>query len=67
MMDNSHSSVKNTSTTRADSTGEKVEAGEVLCGAHTLKQPPIATLTAAPGSAHGLTATLTLLPPDLRA
>ena len=67
MMDNSHSRAKNARTSHADSTNETVEAGEVPCGAHTIKQPPVATPTASPGGVNGLTATLTLLRPDLRA
>ena len=67
MMDSSRSSVKDTRTTHADSTKETVEADEVPCGAHVLKQPPIGTPTAAPRGADELTAMLTLLPPVLRA
>ena len=65
-MDSSRSSVKDNKITHADSTNETVEAREVRCGAHTTKQPPIATPTAAPGGANRLTTTLTLLQPGLR-
>ena len=66
-MDNSRSRAKNARTSHADSTNETVEASEVPCGAHTIKQPTIATLTAAQGGANRLRATLTLRPLDLRA
>ena len=62
-MDSSRNSVKENTITRADSTNETVQAGEVLCGGHTTKQPPIATPTAAPRGARIVTATLTLLQP----
>ena len=57
-MDSSRSSVTDNKITHAHSTNETVEAGEAPCGAHTTKQRPIATPTAAPGGANRLTATL---------
>ena len=65
-MDSSRSSMKDNKITHADSTNETVEVGEVPRGAHTTKQPPIATPTAALGGANRLTAMLTLLQSGLR-
>ena len=59
MMGSSRSSVKDNKINHADSTNETLEAGEVPCGAHTARQPPIATPTAAPGGANLLMATST--------
>lgn len=47
MVDSSHNGVKNTKIKHADTTNETSEAEEVLCGAHTSKQPPATTPTAA--------------------
>ena len=66
MMDGSRSSEKDNKIAHANSTNEAVEAGQVPCGARTTNQPLMATLTAAPGGANRLTATLTLLKPGLR-
>lgn len=66
MTDSRYSRVENNRKIYADSTNEMVEAGEVPCVAHTIKQPPIASPTAALGCVNGLTATLTLLLPGVR-
>lgn len=52
MMDSIRSSVKDNRIKHPDGTNETVQASEVQRGAHTIKQPPIATLIATPAGAN---------------
>ena len=63
----SRSRVKSIRTTDADCTNETEKASKVSCGAHIINQRPMYRRSAWNGDVEELTATLTWLPPGVRA